>query len=318
MRTRYNDDSAANLLFQQITSGQALSDHKQKTKQKYSNDLYENVSYGSDDEDEDDSDDETSLMICDSSESLAAAVEKVKAAKNPIKPVIDLEEDRKPIAKKSNDFLLSKKDKQKSRPPAMTAYTLFSRENRQRILQSNPNLDFASISKRLGEVWQALPAREKMQWKRRAQTAKASATNQLASIAANTVRKSAQINIARIKSIPGEISVYQFPKTPTPLASDQMKNCLTSESKEFDLQPIDAACCFRIIGESLCLIGNKLNESAVKAYQNETLDTLLDATLCSLGSLLTLTNLCEVTNESDKKLQKQLFDNIAHIMPGVQ
>ncbi|XP_047001343.1 HMG box-containing protein 4 [Schistocerca americana] len=58
-----------------------------------------------------------------------------------------------------------RKDKGKTR---FTAYMLWAKEVRQEILRANPDTDFATISKRLGELWATVPNNEKYAWKRRA------------------------------------------------------------------------------------------------------------------------------------------------------
>lgn len=58
-----------------------------------------------------------------------------------------------------------RKDKGKTR---YTAYMLWAKEARHQISVSNPELDFASVSKRLGEMWANVPTNVKYNWKRRA------------------------------------------------------------------------------------------------------------------------------------------------------
>jgi HMG (high mobility group) box len=58
-----------------------------------------------------------------------------------------------------------RKDKGKTR---YTAYMLWAKEARHQISSSNPELDFASVSKRLGEMWANVPTNVKYNWKRRA------------------------------------------------------------------------------------------------------------------------------------------------------
>lgn len=58
-----------------------------------------------------------------------------------------------------------RKDKGKTR---YTAYMLWAKEARHSISLSNPELDFASVSKRLGEMWANVPTNIKYNWKRRA------------------------------------------------------------------------------------------------------------------------------------------------------
>lgn len=58
-----------------------------------------------------------------------------------------------------------RKDKGKSR---FTAYMLWSKEARQSMHTANPNLDFATVSRRLGEMWANVPSNEKYNWRKRA------------------------------------------------------------------------------------------------------------------------------------------------------
>lgn len=58
-----------------------------------------------------------------------------------------------------------RKDKGKTR---YTAYMLWAKEARHSISLSNPEMDFASVSKRLGEMWANVPTNVKYNWKRRA------------------------------------------------------------------------------------------------------------------------------------------------------
>lgn len=58
-----------------------------------------------------------------------------------------------------------RKDKGK---PRFTSYMLWAREKRQEMLNSNPNLDFATQSRRLSEMWANMPGSDKVNWRRKA------------------------------------------------------------------------------------------------------------------------------------------------------
>lgn len=60
---------------------------------------------------------------------------------------------------------LQRKDKGK---PRFTSYMLWAREKRQEMLNSNPNLDFATQSRRLSEMWANMPGSDKVNWRRKA------------------------------------------------------------------------------------------------------------------------------------------------------
>uniref|UniRef100_T1H4B9 HMG box domain-containing protein n=1 Tax=Megaselia scalaris TaxID=36166 RepID=T1H4B9_MEGSC len=59
-----------------------------------------------------------------------------------------------------------RKDKNKSR---FTAYMLWSNEARKKIVANEPNLDFPSISRKMGDMWANIPKHEKNIWRRKAQ-----------------------------------------------------------------------------------------------------------------------------------------------------
>lgn len=42
---------------------------------------------------------------------------------------------------------------------------LFSKEHRPKVKADNPDITFGQIGKKLGEMWRALPDKEKEQWK---------------------------------------------------------------------------------------------------------------------------------------------------------
>lgn len=58
-----------------------------------------------------------------------------------------------------------RKDKGKSR---YTAYMLWSKEIRQEMFKSNPDMDFSQASRRLSQMWANVPNNEKHIWRRRA------------------------------------------------------------------------------------------------------------------------------------------------------
>ena len=76
----------------------------------------------------------------------------------------------KKIAAKKHGGSKSKKSKSKGKiRPKYTAYMLWAKANRNKILEQNPSLDFSGISKRLGDIWsKSVPMSEKWSWKRKA------------------------------------------------------------------------------------------------------------------------------------------------------
>ncbi|XP_022255124.1 HMG box-containing protein 4-like isoform X2 [Limulus polyphemus] len=192
----------------------------------------------------------------------------------------------------------------------MSAYMLWCRENRKRIVRENPQLDFHLISKKMGAVWQSLSAKEKMAWKRKAkQSAKlqknalakgvtfistgksGSALGQFASSGGGANRN--QSNVTNISSICD-------PKTKLPRTT-----------------PLDVAAHLKLLGDSLSIIGQRLTEHEGQIAVSGTLSVLLDSTLCALGPLMCLTSQVPELNGCEQKSLAQTLDNIAYVMPGL-
>lgn len=69
---------------------------------------------------------------------------------------------------KDGEIVLSRLQRKDKGKPRFTAYMLWSKEVRQEMLKSNPNLDFAQASRRLSSMWAIVPNNEKNIWRRRA------------------------------------------------------------------------------------------------------------------------------------------------------
>lgn len=309
-----------------------ITDSKRKAKKKTFDDYEQDLEF---DADETSSDEEASLVISDSSESLQAALEHAKAVKNPQHRLTET----KIATTKSGQVKLKKVDRKdrKQKLSKITAYTLFARENRSRIQQSYPQLDFANISKRLGEIWQALPQREKMQWKRKAAKQKS----------LNTVPVSAQVVVRppvklgrptnaeraaagkfvsvrhnpansinnRNKQLAAQLRVNLHSKTEL-MSDSQITNYLFEPSKTITTSPIDVASCFKILGDSFNAIGMKLNNSEATLSEGDALDLLLDSAVCAMSPLVCLTSLIQ-PQLGNEQVHRGLLDNVAFLMPGI-
>jgi hypothetical protein len=72
---------------------------------------------------------------------------------------------KKPTVKEKGQKKITRRDKGKTR---FTAYMLWAKEARKKILESEPDLAFADVSRRLGQEWANVAANVKYNWKRRA------------------------------------------------------------------------------------------------------------------------------------------------------
>ncbi|RWS03892.1 HMG box-containing protein 4-like protein [Dinothrombium tinctorium] len=310
-------ETAANLLFKQITSGVASNDSfKKKKKNKSTND---DVYFGSDDNMDGE---ETSLVIEDSNSCLAAAVANAKKVKNPRTPKTSAEkrEERKAKQKNRGENRAGSNEgkEKKKRAPLITAYTLFARENRPRIHEIDPDADFAAVSRRLGEVWQSLPAKEKMQWKKKAlKLRESSVVQETESISKpknlTPVHNTAKSSYRQVTSTPSQLSKSSFDHTSSYLTNPSPNE----EPHVISTEPSDVAAHLRLLGESLSIIGQRLTEHSGQIAVSGSLSVLLDSTICALGPLLCLTTLDDNMNGCSEEVHKKTLDNISYIMPGI-
>ncbi|XP_065082962.1 HMG box-containing protein 4 [Ochlerotatus camptorhynchus] len=235
-----------------------------------------------------------------------------------------------------------RKDKGKRR---FTAYMLWAKENRKQLI-SNPDLDFGSMSKRLGEMWANVPSNQKFNWKRRAKRIankfKQSSEKALSapfvkrylhlgessatpcSSPAPNAPTVATGNSGRSKKTPKATNMISTDSKPT-VASNahQASESPTKGGGHLKLpgyQPTDVAAHLKLLGDSLTIIGERLKEHEGQIAVSGSLSVLLDSLLCSLGPLMCLTihipGLQPDTNHL-KELFQNTLDNIAYVMPGL-
>ncbi|XP_008486747.2 SRY-related protein LG27, partial [Diaphorina citri] len=70
--------------------------------------------------------------------------------------------DGKPLPKKRGPKPGRRKNQRKDKGKArFTAYMLWAKQIRQKLIKSNPDMDFSQVSKKLGELWHTVPFNEK-------------------------------------------------------------------------------------------------------------------------------------------------------------
>uniref|UniRef100_A0A4W3HFE0 Uncharacterized protein n=2 Tax=Callorhinchus milii TaxID=7868 RepID=A0A4W3HFE0_CALMI len=84
-----------------------------------------------------------------------------------------------------------------------------------------------------------------------------------------------------------------------------------------EAEPIDAAAHLQLLGESLSLIGHRLQETEGMVAVSGSLSVLLDSIICALGPLACLTAQVHHLNGCSKDVLANTLDNIAYIMPGL-
>lgn len=203
---------------------------------------------------------------------------------------------------KSKDKKAQDKDGKVRKTRPITAYMLWCREYRQKIVRETPNMDFATISRRLGEVWQTLPEKTKLNWRRQAKNL----SGKTGKSTNNLINTGKQSEGSRSKL----------------LNKQNSSKSLESPSASYSLisvpgtAPIDVAAYLKLLGESLGNIGQRLTEHEGQIAVSGSLSVLLDSTLSVLGPLLCLTSQVKELNGCDKEVLEDIMDNIAYIMPG--
>jgi len=196
----------------------------------------------------------------------------------------------------------NRRDKGKSR---FTAYMLWAKQIRASLLLNQPDLDFARISKKLGELWASVPSTEKYNWKRRA---KRLASRGL-TLKGTTGSLKSQAITNKTRPIPPPSAVLQ--------TVAKARGSGDSSFRVTGTQPIDVAAHLTLLGESLSIIGERLTEHEGQIAVSGSLSVLLDSLLCAMGPLLCLTQRVPQLNGANPTTLNQILDNVAYIMPGL-
>ncbi|XP_058463014.1 HMG box-containing protein 4 [Malaya genurostris] len=241
-----------------------------------------------------------------------------------------------------------RKDKGKRR---FTAYMLWAKEARKQML-ANPDLDFGSISKRLGEMWANVPSNQKHNWKRRAKRIANKFKQQGNEKALDAPFVKRYLHLEQSVSSPPAAVATTGTSTPVSSGSNvastrgkkvqQKLNVISVDSKSLVVpsahlspespskgsghvklpgcQPTDVAAHLKLLGDSLTIIGERLKEHEGQIAVSGSLSVLLDSLLCSLGPLMCLTVHIpglQADAEHLKEVFQNTLDNIAYVMPGL-
>ncbi|XP_066490136.1 HMG domain-containing protein 4 isoform X2 [Tiliqua scincoides] len=211
--------------------------------------------------------------------------------------------------KKEEKERAEKSEKEKPKKKNMSAYQVFCKEYRVNIVAEHPGIDFGELSKKLAEVWKQLPEKDKLVWKQKAQYLQ----HKQNKAEATTVKRKATSSEGAPKlkaSLTGVLSPHKKSPSSTVVLS-------SSPVKVPDTDPIDVAAHLQLLGESLSLIGHRLQETEGMVAVSGSLSVLLDSIICALGPLACLTSQLPELNGCPKSVLSNTLDNIAYIMPGL-
>ncbi|KAM3914719.1 HMG domain-containing protein 4 [Leptodactylus fuscus] len=217
-----------------------------------------------------------------------------------------------PVLTQLEGTLDKKKKKEETDKPKkknMSAYQVFSKEYRGSIIAEHPGIDFGELSKKLAEVWKQLPEKDKLVWKQKAQYLQ----HKQNKAEATTVKRKSSPSESSSKT-KGSSSGLSSPhkKSPSSLVSFS-----SSPAKVPDTEPIDVAAHLQLLGESLSLIGHRLQETEGMVAVSGSLSVLLDSILCAMSPLACLTSHVPELNGCPKQVLSNTLDNIAYVMPGL-
>ncbi|KTG41383.1 hypothetical protein cypCar_00026901 [Cyprinus carpio] len=228
--------------------------------------------------------------------------------------------------KKKEEKDRDRHDKDKPKKKNTTAYQVFCKEYRVNINAEQPGLVFCDFS----QWWDSdanplfvLFLAPKV-WRQKAQYLQ---HKQNKAEAMSVKRKTLTTPDSKSKGSSKAVSLGAG------LAPQGRSSLSLSPARVPDVDPIDAAAHLQLLGESLSLIGHRLQETEGMVAVSGSLSVLLDSILCALGPLTCLTAqvpqlngcprnillICKVYdfNTSPTFLQSNTLDNIAYIMPGL-
>ncbi|XP_060046079.1 HMG domain-containing protein 4 isoform X2 [Erinaceus europaeus] len=214
-------------------------------------------------------------------------------------------EKKKKREEKDRDRERGEKPKKKN----MSAYQVFCKEYRVTIVADHPGIDFGELSKKLAEVWKQLPEKDKLIWKQKAQYLQ----HKQNKAEATTVKRKASSSEGpmKVKASSAGVLSPQKKSSPTTMLLP------ASPARAPETEPIDVAAHLQLLGESLSLIGHRLQETEGMVAVSGSLSVLLDSIICALGPLACLTTQLPELNGCPKQVLSNTLDNIAYIMPGL-
>uniref|UniRef100_A0A2K6TXB5 HMG-box containing 4 n=1 Tax=Saimiri boliviensis boliviensis TaxID=39432 RepID=A0A2K6TXB5_SAIBB len=180
---------------------------------------------------------------------------------------------------------------------------------RDEAVTAETGLYFGELSKKLAEVWKQLPEKDKLIWKQKAQYLQ----HKQNKAEATTVKRKASSSEGSVKVKASSVGVLS-PQKKSPPTTMLLP---ASPAKAPETEPIDVAAHLQLLGESLSLIGHRLQETEGMVAVSGSLSVLLDSIICALGPLACLTTQLPELNGCPKQVLSNTLDNIAYIMPGL-
>ncbi|XP_077282321.1 uncharacterized protein LOC143908480 isoform X6 [Temnothorax americanus] len=194
-----------------------------------------------------------------------------------------------------------RKDKGKTR---FTAYMLWAKKVRPELLEQDPYMDFAAVSKRLGELWATVPHLEKYNWRRRAKRL-AAKPHSLSPSKDEPVWKM-PLPASRKKFIN---KIGNGKETKPASAKKTIQLGVPSVVGNVPVSPPSNRTSKDLVNEPV------IGTGMYKVVGTQPIDVA--AHLKLLGPLICLTQQLPETNGAKPETLSQMLDNIAYLMPGL-
>ncbi|KAL8576566.1 hypothetical protein ACOMHN_003124 [Nucella lapillus] len=230
---------------------------------------------------------------------------------------------KKKASKKSleqQEALAQDKKKRPSRR-APTAYMLYCNSQRPKVVAESPGIDFAQISRTLGVMWQCLSKKEKMMWRRKSKKLAGKGSTLISTGKGSKKESSAasSLQVSSSQAVSRPPAAAKASRASASAVSPALAGEDTPQSpvKGFGTEPIDIAAHLKLLGESLSIIGNRLQEHKGLIAVQGSLSVLLDSMLCACGPLLALTHQVPGLDGCSESTHSRTLDSVAYIMPGL-
>lgn len=212
-------------------------------------------------------------------------------------------------------------DSGKRRKPTISAYVLWCKENRSQIQSTYPELDFANLSRKMGEIWHTLPQNEKDTWFRKAHLI---AKQGFMPTSSGTSSKQLYgVDDLKPKIVSGNLTLPIKADTLETYEDNFSKDekCVMFENEMHTIgtELIDIQSYLSILGDSLMTIGSYIQRGIKYSSEMDyslmaALSSFLDSLLVAMSALLCLTSSMPQL-KLDKSEMSKVLENVSYLMP---
>lgn len=211
----------------------------------------------------------------------------------------------------------------KKKKPTISAYVLWCKENRSQIQSTYPELDFANLSKKMGEIWHTLPQTEKATWFRKAHVIAKQGYNFCPVTNGPNSNSFYDVDDLKPKIVSGNltlpITVDTLQLYDESFSKNETDVVYENEPHKLGTELIDIQAYLSILGDSLMTIGSYIQRgikynSDIDYSLMAALSTFLDSILVAMSTLIgLLTTIPQLQINKDNV--GKLMENISYFMP---